>query len=242
MHGQGLTMNHSTKGVWRLREGGLPRALAVVLIAIVPLVGCTVALEPAFDERIVAELEELSTGTTELFAAPPPRFPLTGYPDRVEKYAALAAKAELVRLLAESRPEPSGRVANFFRGLTAPSEPDPDSEEDRYAQATVGYMEDYRRNLDRLAERDREKFEELSEEAASFEAEERGHLQAVQGYADAYAAWLRGAGPRPEPLRKRPEAPEAALSENFVERRQEALMSVLLDALVYERQILDRSR
>ena len=235
-------MIHSIKDASRSGRGGLRCALALALFAIVPLAGCTVALEPAFDERIVAELEELSTGTTELFAAPPPRFPLTGYPDRVEKYAALAAKAELVRLLAESRPEPSGRVANFFRGLTAPSEPDPDGEEDRYAQATVGYMEDYRRNLDRLAERDREKFEELSEEAASFEAEERGHLQAVQSYADAYADWLRGAGPRPEPLRARPEAPEAALSENFVDRRYELLKDILRDALVYEREILDRSR
>ena len=130
------------------------------------LAACSVTLEPEYNERIVAEVESLTADTQLLFASIAHGIPATGYEERKITYIALAAKAATIKLYAEARPAPSGKVPSFFRNWfgaatpasVAPSSGDRDAAldtEERYANATGDFMVDYLRNLEKLAKRDR---------------------------------------------------------------------------------------
>jgi hypothetical protein len=81
------------------------------------LAWCSVALEPAFNETIVSEVEVLTSETELMFESIPNGIPSIGYEFQKEKYAALAARAATIKLYAEARPAPSGRVSETLSNL-----------------------------------------------------------------------------------------------------------------------------
>ena len=81
------------------------------------LAWCSVALEPAFNETIVSEVEVLTSETELMFESIPNGIPSIGYEFRKEKYAALAARAATIKLYSEARPAPSGRVSGILSNL-----------------------------------------------------------------------------------------------------------------------------
>lgn len=218
-------------------------------------IACTVALEPAYDEKIVAELEALVAETQSLFANIPEGIPPQGYEERKNTYESLAARAATIKLYAEARPAPSGRLSNFFGNLFSPAPPndvsviggDSDrasalSDADPYANATSGFMSDFLRNLKSLSDKDRENVAEVVGSLDNYEAAQAAYLSELERYRESYAAWIAGRGPRPDDLRSAPSAPTGSVSSNFVARRREVIEDILRDALFYERDILNRNR
>ncbi|MGO1118143.1 hypothetical protein ACTL6U_05540 [Rhodovibrionaceae bacterium A322] len=245
-----------TKRVWLTLVGWRPfrGTPGFALLLLVVLTGCTVALEPPHDKEILAEVEALTKDTQMLFAKLGQENPATGYADRKDLYLSLEARARTIKLYANARPSPSGRVVDFFSSsasaVPAPSVAAAESsgrttgspEGERYGKATVGYMDDYLSNLARLSARDREEARKLGGDIESFEAEQAAYLEALETYRLAYLDWINGQGSKPAPLAAAPVAPKGGLSRNFIERRQLVLEDILLDALFYEREILNRNR
>jgi tetratricopeptide (TPR) repeat protein len=241
----------------RVRSLSRLHVFFLFLLTTFALASCTVQLEPAYNEKIVEELETLTMETEALFAQITDGVPATGYEKRENTYAALATRAATIKLYAESRPAPSGKIADFFSNLFAPATPpgigEPAAtaeddrktgsiEEDRYANATAGYMEDYLRNLKRLADRDRKNVESILGSLGSFEAAQKAYQAALEQYTKAYADWVTGRGPKPSALQPEPVAPTGSVSANFVERRRIVMEDILRDALFYERDVLNRNR
>ena len=64
----------------------------------------------------------------------------------------------------------------------------------------------------------------------------------MQSYLEAFRNWQSGAGARPEPPAAPPQAPALGLDPLQVSLRRIALEDILRDALIYERDILNRNR
>ncbi len=229
------------------------RRVICVTSTLLILSGCTVQLEPSYDARIVKEIEILTLETQTFFAQYSDGIPATGYAEREKVYAGLAGRAAAIKIYAEGRPVPSGRVTSFFQNLITPPAPPRLSgsanadrttgvpEGNRYENATSGYMEDYLRNLKRLVDRDRQKTTTLPNIGA-FEAAQSAYQKAIQKYHEVYSDWVTNKGPKPDKLRDPPTPPANSVSKNFLERRQTVLNDVLRDTLLYERDILNRNR
>ncbi|MCH8166970.1 MAG: hypothetical protein IIC03_03465 [Proteobacteria bacterium] len=64
----------------------------------------------------------------------------------------------------------------------------------------------------------------------------------METYLEAFRLWQAGAGPQPEPPAAPPQAPILGLDPIQVSLRIVALEDILRDALIYERDILNRNR
>lgn len=231
---------------------------AVILLAGLALGACTIALEPAFHQTIVDEVETLAKESEAFFVTIEDGIPLSGFAERSKVYEALAGRAATIRLYAEARPAPAGRLPGLFNRLFAAAVPPgvaagtggPDDDRsaslaaggERYANATAGFMDDYLRNLKKLRDRDAAAVEAWTGDAASFEAAETAYAEALKDYVEAYQAWLSNRGPRPDGLRDRPKVPSGGVSKTQVALRVVVMRDVLRDALYYERDVLNRNR
>lgn len=233
--------------------GNFARRFASIVLAALLLAGCTVQLEPGYDARIVKEVETLTLETETFFASIVDGIPAAGYQEREKTYVALAGRAGAIKVYAEARPAPSGRLVDFFQNLIViPASPKITAAVggeretgapvgDRYANATGGYMEDYIRNLQKLAKKDRDNLKTVGD-LVQFEVDQAAYQVAVDAYRKAYADWVIGRGLKPVDLEPAPTPPQGKVTKNFVERRRVVLIDVLHDALVYERDILNRNR
>jgi|GEM_PF-2059486 hypothetical protein len=233
------------------------RHVAIVLAGLA-LGACTIALEPAFNQAIVDEVETLAKESESFFVTIEDGIPLSGFAARSKVYEALTARAATIRLYAEARPAPEGRLPGLFNRLFAAATPPglaaaPDAADgdrgaslasagERYANATSGFMDDYLRNLKKLRDRDAEAVAAWVGDAASFEAAEVAYAKALQDYIEKYQAWLSNRGPRPNDLGKRPQVPQGGVSRTQVALRVLVMRDVLRDALFYERDVLNRNR
>ena len=232
--------------------------LAAALLIGLMLGACTVALEPAFNQKIVDEIETLTSEAEGFFAEIGNGIPIAGFDKRSKIYNALVARAATIKLYAEARPAPSGRLPSFFGRLFSAAVPAGisvmppggdgdravglDSEGERYANATAGFMDDYLRNLKKLRDRDSTAAKKWQGETASFEAAEAAYASALQEYIRKYQAWLNNRGSRPENIQDRPQVPGHGVSKTQVLLRVEVMRDVLRDALFYERDVLNRNR
>lgn len=138
--------------------------LAIVFAASLALVGCTIELEPSYDEKLVNEVDELAKGTEVLIVSV--QTEPAAYMKREKLYPELTARSSAIVLFASARPAPSGLATGIFNNVLhtsnlpsiIASERRPGGEvttDDRYAVATVGFMEDYQRVLKKLWEEDK---------------------------------------------------------------------------------------
>jgi hypothetical protein len=229
------------------------RKLPLAVFAAIILSSCALQLEPSYDARIVKEIETLTLDTQTFFASITNGIPAAGFSEREKAYAALAGRAAAIKIYAEARPAPSGRLVGFFQNLI--SVPPPPSlsaaaggdrssgspSEDRYENATAGYMEDYLRNLKRLADKDKENAATVGD-LSRFEAAQAGYRDALAAYQKAYSEWVSGRGLKPADIGPAPTPPLGKVSERYVGLRQIVLNDILHDALFYERDILNRKR
>lgn len=207
----------------------LARGFAMAAALLAALAACTLPREPRFDAAVTAAVQDLAADTNLLFeeiALADGRVP---FADRAPRYRALAASAETVRMLAEARGSAIGGAP--LAGLDA-----------AYRDATQAYMSDYLRNLRMLEDADRAATAALSERAARHEAGLALHRAEVEAYLDALGLWEAGYGPRPEAPGPAPEPLATALTPRQVAIRRVAIGDILRDALIYERDILNRDR
>jgi hypothetical protein len=230
--------------------------LAFLFTAVLGLGACTVALEPAHDPKIVSELETLTHETEKFFAAFREGIPITGFEERVATYNELTSRAATIKIFAEARPAPGGKVPRFLSNLFTSALPDEvrkvDTEDrtlerqanadEAYANATSGFMDDYARNVFLIATRDREGVQSAGTSAQEVAAAQAAYMTEIESYRSQYASWLSGKGGRPSPLAALPPPPAHSVSKNFVERRRVVIEDILTDALFYERDILNRNR
>ncbi len=222
----------------------------VALAALGLVAACTYGREPAHDAALAGELTRLTAGTQELFqdiAAQPPG----AYDRRMERYRGLAARAETVRLMAEARGSaalPPAGIAGIIarRAAAAPqlaaTAPEVAARIAEYRDATPAYMADYLRNLGLLEVQDRAATGDATGRIAAYEAALDAHRRAMEVYLADFRAWQDGSGPRPESPAAAPPAPATALDPIQVALRRTAIEDILRDALIYERDILNRSR
>ncbi len=221
----------------------------VALVALIALSACTIGREPAYDAVLAGEVTSLTAETLRLFQDFAPGVTDT-HADREPQYRALAARAETVRLMAQARGSAvpaSGlilRAARRRAGLSLAGEIAPDAAEQlaEYQDATPAYMADYLRNLALLKSHDRAATGSQSEKIAAYEAALASHQGAMEAYLDAFRLWQAGAGAQPEPPASPPQAPILGLDPIQVSLRITALEDILSDALIYERDILNRNR
>jgi len=219
------------------------------LIVYALLTACTAGREPAYDAALAGEVTALTAGTLGLFQDLGPGAAMT-HADRAPRYRELTGRAETVRLMAEARGSgvaPGGlmlRLAEFSAGIAEGVKLPPDAAERvaEYADATPAYMADYLRNLAALEAHDRAATGDGAARVAAYEAALAAHEAAMQAYLDAFHRWQAGAGPRPEAPAAPPQAPALGLDPTLVALRRTALEDILRDALVYERDILNRNR
>ena len=221
----------------------------VALAALTALTACTLGREPAYDAAIAGEVTALTAGTLRLFQDLVPGATGT-HADREPRYRALAARAETVRLMAQARGSAvptSGlilRAARLGASLSLAQEISADGAERlaEYQDATPAYMTDYLRNLARLEAHDRAATGDRGAKTAAYEAALASHQFALESYLDAFRLWQAGAGPQPVPPAAPPPAPILGLDPTQVSLRIVALEDILRDALIYERDILNRNR
>jgi len=221
-------------------------AIAITLAA---LAACTLGREPAYDAALAGEVTALTAGTLRLFQDFAPGSGKT-HADREPGYRELTGRAETVRLMAQARGSavaPGGMplwLAQAGVGLTKAVELPLDTAERlaEYADATPAYMEDYLRNLAALEAHDRAATGDAASRIASYEAALAAHAAEMQAYLDAFRRWQAGAGPRPDQPAAAPQAPVLQFDPSEIARRRIALEDILRDALVYERDILNRNR
>ena len=134
-------------------------AVALLAAALALVAGCASLREPAYDPAIAGAVTELAVESRSLFrslrADPPEAFAA-----RADLYARLSARAEAVRMMADTRPTPPPRPLAEAGGallsrLLASREMDPDAAREAYGPATQAFMADYLRNLDWLETADR---------------------------------------------------------------------------------------
>lgn len=233
------------RSVLRRWGRGLAALAALGLVA-----ACAYGREPAYDAAIAVELTRLTAGTQDLFQDLAAAAPAT-FEGRAGRYRDLAAKAETVRLMAEARGSAAlpptglaGLIARRSAGL--PQLPDAVPEVAgrlvEYRDATPAYMADYLRNLGLLAAQDRAATGDAAERIAAYEAALDAHRRSMEAYLDAFRAWQAGAGPRPAEPPTAPAAPVTGLDPIHVALRRTAIEDILRDALIYERDILNRNR
>ena len=228
------------------------RGLAA-LAALIALTACTIGREPAYDAAIANEVTGLTAETLRLFQDFVPQ-PEGEHADRAERYRALAARAETVRLMAEARGSavPAGGLMRRATALAARIAPSanllPDQAErvaerlGEYDDATAGYMADFLRNLAGLEAHDVAATGDQASKLAAHEAALAEHRAATEAYLDAFRLWQAGAGPQPEQPPAPPAAPRLGLDPDLIGLRLIALEDILRDTLVYERDILNRAR
>jgi hypothetical protein len=221
----------------------------VALAALTALAACTLGREPAYDAAVAGEVTELTAGTLRLFQDFAPG--ATGsHADREPRYRALAARAETVRLMAQARGSAvptSGlllRAARLGASLSLAEKIAPEGAERlaEYQDATPAYMADYLRNLALLEAHDRAATGDQSTKNAAYEAALASHRSAMETYLEAFRLWQAGAGSQPEQPAAPPQAPILGLDPVQISLRIVALEDILRDALVYERDILNRNR
>ena len=103
-------------------------------------------------------------------------------------------------------------------------------------------MADYLRNLTLLEAHDRAATGNQSAKRAAHAAALADHQGAMEAYLDAFGLWQAGAGPQPSPSAPRQQAPVLGLNPIQIALRITALEDILCDALIYERDILNRNR
>ncbi len=111
-----------------------------------------------------------------------------------------------------------------------------------YQDATPAYMKDYLRNLALLEAHDRAATGDQGTKYAAYDAALASHQSAMETYLEAFRRWQAGAGPQPVPPAAPPQAPIQGLDPIQVSLRITALEDILRDALIYERDILNRNR
>ncbi len=221
----------------------------VAFAALTALAACTLGREPAYDAAVAGEVTELTAGTLRLFQDFAPGATGT-HGDREPRYRALAARAETVRLMAQARGSAvptSGlllRAARLGASLSLVDELAPEGAERlaEYQDATPAYMKDYLRNLALLEAHDRAATGDQSEKYATYDAALASHHSAMEAYLEAFRLWQAGAGPQPVPPAAPPQAPIHGLDPIQISLRITALEDILRDALIYERDILNRNR
>ncbi|MFQ5565557.1 MAG: hypothetical protein ACE5EU_04265 [Paracoccaceae bacterium] len=224
------------------------RGLAA-LVALTALAACTLGREPAYDAAVAGEVTELTAETLRLFQDLAPGATGT-HADREPQYRALAARAETVRLMAQARGSAvpaSGlmlRVARLGASLSLAEEISAEGAERlaEYQDATPAYMTDYLRNLTALEDHDRAATGDQSAKQAAYQEALAAHQGAMEAYLEAFRLWQQGAGPQPAPPAAPPQPPILGLDPTRVSLRIAALEDILRDALVYERDILNRNR
>jgi hypothetical protein len=224
------------------------RGLAA-LIALAALCACSLGREPAYDAALAGEVTALTAGTLRLFQDLTPGAAKT-YADREPRYRDLTGRAETVRLMAQARGSavaPRGlalRLATLGARLPQAADIAPQAGERLadYAEATPAYMEDYLRNLTVLEDHDRAATGGRAERVAAYQAALAAHETDMQAYLDAFRQWQAGRGPHPDQPAAPPQAPALGLDPVLVALRRTVLEDILRDALVYERDILNRNR
>ena len=138
----------------------------------------------------------------------------------------------------------SRRLARFGAGIALAEEISPEAARrlDEYDDATAAFMADYLRNLRQLEAEDRAASGGRSERVRAYEEALAAHRREVQDYLDAFTRWQVGKGPRPEEPGPAPQAPRFGLDPARLGLRITAIEDILRDALVYERDILNRDR
>lgn len=224
------------------------RGLAA-LIVLAALTACSLGREPAYDAALAGEVTALTAGTLRLFQDLTPGAAKT-HADREPRYRDLSGRAETVRLMAQARGSaaaPGGLALHLAAlGARLPQAADiaPQAAERLadYAEATPAYMEDYLRNLAALEDHDRAATGDAAGRIAAYQTALAAHETAMQAYLDAFRQWQAGSGPRPDQPAPPPRAPVLGLNPIQVALRRTALEDILRDALVYERDILNRNR
>lgn len=233
----------------------------IALAALILLAACSYGREPAYDAAIAGELAALTAETQRLFQdlAPETAAPYGG---RAERYRGLLARAETVRLMAEARGiaqvPVDGLAPRLARRLDAAATVIAErastlpglgelasvtaSELAEYRDATPTYMADYLRNLARLEAEDRGATGDQAARIAAYESALAAHEAEMQRYLDAFRAWQAGQGAQPAAPVSAPVAPDVGLDPLQVALRRAAIEDILRDALVYERDILNRNR
>lgn len=231
-------------------SGRLARALfgAAALAAVT---SCTLTTEPRFDAAVAASMQELAAETNLLFeelsAADGTALEISSYDSRVQRYRSLAARALTIRMLVEARGSGTGGVpaplTALIGGAISPGLGDSAARlAAEYRDATQAYMTDYLRNLRALEAEDRASGTALGERAEIYAASLTRHREAVERYLTAFRRWEAGLGPRPDAPGAAPVAPAGGLAPRLVALRRAAIDDILRDALLYERDILNRNR
>jgi hypothetical protein len=219
------------------------------LLALAALTACSLGREPAYDAVLAGEVTALTAETLRLFQDLTPGTVKT-HADREPRYRELTGRAETVRLMAQARGSaaaPGGlplRLAQVSASLSLAEEISPQGAERlaEYADATPAYMEDYLRNLTALEAHDRAATGDGTGRIAAYETALAAHEAAMQAYLDAFRQWQAGTGPRPGLPAPPPQPPVLGLDPIQVALRRTALEDILRDALIYERDILNRNR
>ena len=221
----------------------------MALAVITALTACTLGREPAYDAALAGEVTSLTSETLRLFQELTPGATGT-HADREPRYRAVASRAETVRLLAQARGSAapaSGlalRVARLGASLSLVDKISPEAAEQlaEYRDATPAYMTDFLRDLARLEAHDRVATGDLGPKFAAHEAALASHQAATEAYLAAFRLWQTGAGPKPEQPAPPLTAPINGFDPIQIALRITALEDILRDALIYERDILNRDR
>jgi hypothetical protein len=136
------------------------------------------------------------------------------------------------------------RAARLGVSLARVDEISPETAErlTEYRDATPAYMTDFLRNLALLEAHDRAATGDLAPRFAAYDAALSAHKAATEAYLDAFRRWQAGDGPQPAQPAPLPFAPTGGLDPVQIALRITALEDILRDALIYERDILNRNR
>jgi hypothetical protein len=221
----------------------------LALVTITAFAACSLGREPAYDAVLATEVTGLTAETLRLFQELAPGTVSTNS-DREPRYRAVASRAETVRLMAQARGSavPSSglglRAAQLGVSLSIVDELAPKAAErlTEYGDATPAYMVDFLRNLALLEAHDRAATGELGPKFVAYKTALAAHHTATVAYLDAFRLWQAAAGPQPTQPPPPPKAQIIELDPIQIALRITALEDILRDALIYERDILNRNR
>jgi hypothetical protein len=234
------------------------RGLAACVALFALTTACTLGREPAYDAVLAGDVTALTAETLRLFQDITPgaidaigdNVIIRSYADRESQYRALAARAETVRLMAQARGSAIAtnglllRVARIGANRSRAMDISPEAIERlaEYQDATPAYMADYLRNLALLEAHDRTAAGAQAARNNVYRAALAEHQRATETYLTDFRLWQAGNGPQPAPPMAAPQAPVFGLDPIQVALRVTALQDILRDALIYERDILNRKR